>query len=113
MANLENLSVASTPTMVLGDFDHPGSDETTAGDAGPMWTKQRERIASWYQGRYVPPPPDDPGSLLAFISPGHYEQPALAKLLRRLGEFWLDHWKWIIGVVVAIGLALFKGSAGR
>lgn len=75
-----------------------------------MWAEQRERIANWYRGKYVRPP-NDPGSSLWFM--GYYEQPALAKLLRRLGTFWLDHWKWIIGIVVAIGLALLKGSGGR
>jgi hypothetical protein len=75
--------------------------------------RARERIAVWYQGVYVPPPANDPNSSLMFISPGYYEQPAMAKLLRRAGAFWLDHWKWLIGIAVAIGLALLKGSGGR
>lgn len=78
-----------------------------------MWVKERERIVNWYRGKYVPPPPNDSGSALVFIAPDHYERPALAKILQRLGTFWLAHWKWIIGIVVAIGLALLRGSGGR
>ena len=33
---------------------------------------------------------------------GYYEQPALAKVLGVLGRFWLAHWQWIIGTVLAI-----------
>jgi hypothetical protein len=36
------------------------------------------------------------------ISPGHYEQPPLAKILGTIGVFWLNHWKWIITTVVAV-----------
>jgi hypothetical protein len=52
-----------------------------------------EKTKGWYRGRYVPPPPNDPDSSLVFISPGHYEQPILAKTLGVIGRFWLAHWK--------------------
>ncbi len=57
---------------------------------------------------YVSPPPNDPGSQIAFISGGHYQKPAMAKILTRLSAFWLDHWKWMIGILAATGLALLK-----
>lgn len=60
------------------------------------------KIKEWYQGEYIPPPPNDPDSPVVFISPGHYEQPLLAKVLRILGHFWLAHWQWIIGTALAI-----------
>jgi hypothetical protein len=44
-----------------------------------------------------------------FIGVGRYEQPRLAKLLRRLGQFWVAEWRWIIGTVLAIA-ALWLGS---
>ncbi len=62
----------------------------------------RQRLRDWYQGKYVPPPPNDPDSGLVIISPGRYEQPLFAKLLRTLGRFWLAHWKWIIGTTLAV-----------
>lgn len=61
-----------------------------------------ERIKKWYRGQYVPPPEIDPRSGIIFVSPGYYEQPPLAKVLRWIGHFWLDHWKWIIGTLIAI-----------
>jgi hypothetical protein len=62
----------------------------------------KERLQEWYRGKYVPPPPNDPGSPLWRISPGHYEQPSLARLLRVIAQFWLAHWQWIIGTAIAI-----------
>ena len=60
-----------------------------------------EKIKEWYRGRYIPPPSNDPNSELFFLSLGHYEQPALAKLLGTLGRFYLAHWQWVIGTVLA------------
>ena len=60
-----------------------------------------DRIRDWYSGRYVPPR-NDPDSTLVVISPGHYEQPLMAKFLRTAGRFWLAHWQWIIGTILAI-----------
>lgn len=61
-----------------------------------------ERLKEWYEGKYVPPPSIDPDSSFVIISPGHYEQPLVAKILRVIGNFWLAHWKWIIGTVLAV-----------
>jgi hypothetical protein len=61
-----------------------------------------ERLKVWYRGRYISPPPNHPYSSVVFVSPGHYEQPALAKVLGIVGRFWLAHWKWIIGTVIAV-----------
>lgn len=73
-----------------------------------MWAKQRERFAEWYQGQYVPPPPNDPDSAVVFISPGHYQKSAPAQALTWIVSFWLEHWKWVIGIVVALGIAFLK-----
>ena len=61
-----------------------------------------ERLKAWYRGKYVPPLPDDPNSQVFFLSLGHYEQPALAKLLGTLVRFYLAHWQWVIGTVLAV-----------
>ena len=60
------------------------------------------------EGTCVPPPSVDPRHSLVFISAGHYEQPCLARAADRLTRFWLDHWKWIIGVAVTVGVAIVK-----
>lgn len=60
------------------------------------------KLKEWYRGRYIPPEPNDPDSAVFFFSVGHYEQPALAKILGVLGRFCLAHWQWIIGTVLAI-----------
>ena len=36
---------------------------------------------------------------------GHHQQPRFAKTLGAVGQFWLDHWKWI----VTTGLAAWYG----
>ncbi|WP_206453533.1 hypothetical protein [Aurantimonas marina] len=60
-----------------------------------MWQK----IKDWYQGRYVEPQNDL--DAIIFLQ-GHYERPPLARALSRIFQFWLDHWKWIIGTMIAI-----------
>lgn len=66
-----------------------------------------ERVQTWYRGKYVPPPRNDPDSPIVIISPGHYEQPLIAKLLGAMGRFWLRHWKWIIATsLVIIGMLI-------
>jgi len=61
-----------------------------------------EKIKLWYRGKYVPPPLNDPNSPIVIISPGCYEQPVIAKILKVIGQFWLAHWKWIIGIIFAV-----------
>lgn len=70
-----------------------------------------EQIREWYRGKYIQPRPNDPNSPIVVISPGHYEQPLLAKCFGALGRFWLAHWQWIIGTSLAIiGLLLTLGQ---
>jgi hypothetical protein len=59
-------------------------------------------IKDWYRGVYVPPPKNDPDSSIVRISPGHYEQPLFAKMLGAVGRFWLAHWQWIVGTMLAL-----------
>jgi hypothetical protein len=62
------------------------------------------KIKNWYQGKYIPPPENDPDSLVVIISPGYYKQPFLARVLRQIGNFWLRHWQWILGFIITIAL---------
>jgi hypothetical protein len=66
-----------------------------------------KKLKDWYRGKYVPPPTNDPSSGLVFISPGHYEQPVLAKLLGGVVRFYLAHWQWIIATAVAVIAIIF------
>jgi hypothetical protein len=61
-----------------------------------------QKIKDWYRGKYVPPPKNDPNSGVVFISPGYYEQPLLAKIIGGLCHFYLKHWQWVIGTMIAI-----------
>ena len=74
-----------------------------------MALRLKDRVKQWYRGKYIPPPPNDPGSPVVFVSLGHYEQPILAKILRflakilrSLGKFWMKNWKWIMGTAIAL-----------
>jgi len=64
-------------------------------------------IKNWYQGKYIPPPKNRPNNHVFFISPGHYEQPLIAKGLSHFFTFWIKNWQFIIGMIVAITLAIF------
>jgi hypothetical protein len=66
-----------------------------------MWSKIQRGILAWYEGKYVPHdnPPD---STLIFVNGGNYNRRWSAKAARVLIKFWLEHWKWIVGIVVAI-----------
>lgn len=76
------------------------------------WLKRMsDKLATWYRGRYVPPPRDEGGPVF-FVSLGHYEQPLLAKLLGILGTFWINHWKWIISAAIAVAAIVVRVSGG-
>jgi hypothetical protein len=57
-------------------------------------------VRDWYEGKFVPHE-NDPDSNLRFIG-GDYERHWTARVARVLIAFWLEHWKWIIGVIVAL-----------
>jgi hypothetical protein len=60
------------------------------------------KVKTWYRGKYIPPPDNDPDSPIAIISGGHYKQPFLAKALGQICKFWLNHWQWILVFLIAI-----------
>jgi len=83
---------------------------------GVMWNLIAEKLREWYQGEYIPPPENDPNSPIFRISPGHYEKPFLAKCIKVCGNFWMAHWKWIIGTagipMIALIIQLNSQSVG-
>ena len=67
-----------------------------------VFSTLRNEMRNWYRGVYVPPPVNDPDSLVVVISAGYFEQPPLAKLLRELVKFWRRNWQWTITTALAI-----------
>jgi hypothetical protein len=61
----------------------------------------KEKIEDWYRGKYIPPPPDDPNSPI-FFGIGSYQQPLLARIIGAVARFWVEHWQWIIGTILAV-----------
>ena len=64
----------------------------------------RLRIATWYQGTYVPPPKNDPNSRIVFIGFGFYVQPRLARVLGAIAGFYVRHWQWVWSTFIGLGL---------
>lgn len=55
-----------------------------------------------YRGEYVLPPENDPSSMLVFLGPGHYRQPAAARALGAVGRFLRNNWKWLFTTAMAV-----------
>lgn len=62
----------------------------------------RNKIASWYQGTYVPPPKNAPNSGVVFIGHGFYVQPRLARYIGAVIRFYFRHWQWLWSTVIAV-----------
>ncbi len=59
-------------------------------------------VASWYRGRYVSPPENDPDSTIVIVSAGHYEQPLIASVIAVLAGFYIRHWQWVWSTILAL-----------
>jgi len=58
------------------------------------------KIRSWYQGTYVEPQ-NDPRSMFVFMT-GTYRRHWTARCARVFVEFYLRHWQWVWGTIVAL-----------
>lgn len=69
------------------------------------WTGEgcRNGIKNWWQGEYVPPPPNDPNSAVVFLTLGFYRRHWSARTVSALVTFYLRHWQFVL--TSAIGLA--------
>ncbi len=67
-----------------------------------IMAKTKLRILRWYQGVYVPPPKNEPGSGIVFIGVGFYIQPPLARFIRESIVFYLKHWQWVWSTIIAL-----------
>lgn len=57
-------------------------------------------VKRWYQGKFVPHE-NEPNSPVVFLG-WNYERHWTAKTARVLVEFYLAHWQWLIGTVIAV-----------
>jgi hypothetical protein len=71
-----------------------------------MREKVRSKISAWYEGRFVPHA-NDPNSGVVFMGGSHHHH-WTATVARKLVGFWLEHWKWIIGLVVALAALIVR-----
>lgn len=60
--------------------------------------KLKDKIENWYQGTYVPPPKNNPNDPFVFMSLGHYEKSAGAKI----AEFHLKHWVVLTPIYITL-----------
>ena len=59
----------------------------------------KDRLKIWYQGEpYIP---EFPAEHVKF------KRPFIVRVAIKLKEFWLTHWKWIIGTMIAL-IALWQ-----
>ena len=56
----------------------------------------KQKIATWYQGTYVPEPPGSP-----FLM-GSYQRHWSSRMLHMCIDFYLKEWKWLLPFVVAV-----------
>ena len=61
-----------------------------------------EKIKTWYKGKYIPPSKNYPSGPLIFFDYNRYKQPLLARALKKVWQFWLKKYEWILGFIIAI-----------
>jgi hypothetical protein len=96
--------LAGHPTRTLGQktrFRRNGVNDESRGWVRGKIRSIWGRLYRWVEGEYISPK-NEPGSPLVFLM-GHWERPMITNFAIRLGEFWLEHWKWIIptGIMLA------------
>lgn len=64
------------------------------------------RLSAWYQGEWIPYE-NEPGSSVVFIG-GFQRRPRLALAIETVFKFWGEHWKWLIGIAIAIAAIVFR-----
>lgn len=68
----------------------------------------KEFLKRWWQGTYVPPPPNEPHSGVFFVMPGTYKLHWTAKAAHAVLGFLRQYWQWSIGVCIAVFFGFYK-----
>jgi hypothetical protein len=69
----------------------------------------RKKIEKWYEGEFIPYRNNPYDSVV--IMGGRYKRHWTASVARLAVQFWVNHWQWTIGTVLAIcglGIALTR-----
>ncbi len=62
-----------------------------------------QKFKSLYSSTYIQAKKVTVGSLTIIVDAGHYEPSLISRFFTVIFTFWLNHWKWIIGTVLALG----------
>jgi hypothetical protein len=63
------------------------------------------KITKWYEGEFIPHKNDPYDSV--FVFGGTYKRHWTANVAQMAVKFWINHWQWTIGTVLAVcGLAI-------
>lgn len=65
-----------------------------------------KRVRQWWDGEYVPPPPNDPNSPIVFLSLGHYRRHWTSRTAHAVVDFYLREWRWLLPFLVGVAAAL-------
>lgn len=73
-----------------------------------------QKLKNWYRGKYVSLPIQEmierqhPKLDVSHGDhiPAQFKPPLIVRIIKRLCRFWLRHWKWIIGTIIIITLAI-------
>jgi hypothetical protein len=71
------------------------------------WKNVRDTISAWYEGEHVPWK-NEPHSNLVFVNSGDLRRHWTASVAHVLSKFWIKHWQWIVGVVIAIAALIIN-----
>jgi hypothetical protein len=64
------------------------------------------KLKKWYKGKYHPIVEyHEDGSKTRRLEPYH-EPPLLAKIVKIICQFWVDHWKWLLSFLYVAYLKL-------
>ena len=61
------------------------------------------KIKKWWEGEYIPPPPEDYIGNMPIVSAGYNKKP----FLKHLWLFWKKEWKILLPIIVGAAVALF------
>ena len=78
-----------------------------------------QKLKDWYRGKFIPLSTEEMINLVRqsrrhhenqeLSMPNRFKRPLIARIVNYIWHFWLRHWKWIIGTIIAvISLKLFS-----
>ncbi|MDD5451497.1 MAG: hypothetical protein PHT49_06330 [Desulfovibrionales bacterium] len=69
--------------------------------------KKYYKFKNWYRGKHIPYSMEEMFELQRprYLEkgepiPDRFKPPLIARILNPIGQFWIRHWKWIIGTVI-------------